>query len=161
MLRLSFGWENSFNQDLQKLLSIRIFKKFTVSEIISKTWKLLSKVQIEKLEEDIFKFSFGCREDRDYIFKSRPWSLNGSHLILKEWPADKALSRLNFQYTTLTIQVHVLPPVFIHEGTARMVENKVGRVHNETINRRCVVANHYLRFRVEIAMDNPLPAGYF
>lgn len=34
-------------------------------------------------------------------------------------------------------------------------------VYEETINRRCIVANRYLRFKVEISIKSPLPAGFF
>lgn len=146
---------------LGKILSSRNFCRFTITEIIGKTWKLKSRVHIEKINENFFKFLFGCKEDRDTIFQGRPWSLNGAHLILKDWPADKALEEITFETTSFFIQIHGLPPAYLHEKTANMMGNKIGKIHKETINRKCVVAQRYIRFRVDISVENPLPAGFF
>lgn len=73
---------------LGRVLSTRNFRRYTISEIIAKTRKLKRKVGIEKIEENVFKFSFGDKEEKEKIFSHRPWSLNGAHLILKEWPVE-------------------------------------------------------------------------
>lgn len=91
----------------------------------------------------------------------RPWSLNGAHLILKEWPSELSLSEIDFETSTFYMQIHGLPPMYLHDGTARMIGGKVGFIHPSLINRRCVVAHRFLRFRVEIAIKKPLPAGFF
>lgn len=72
-----------------KIISIRNFKRFTILEFTQKTWKLGNQLKIEKIEENFFKFTFGEKKDRDYIYRNRPWSLNGSLLVLKEWPKDR------------------------------------------------------------------------
>lgn len=95
------------------------------------------------------------------MFRSRPWCLNDAHLILKEWPNDMAISEVTFETSTFFIQVHGLPPAYLHEGTARMIGNKDGLLNTSSINRKCVVANIFLRFRVEIKVLNPLPVVYF
>lgn len=69
---------------LGKIITTRTFKRFTITEIVQKTWKTKLKINIEKIEDNIFKFTFGNKEDKDRIYKGRPWSLNGAHLILKE-----------------------------------------------------------------------------
>lgn len=132
---------------LGKILSSRSFRRFTISEIIAKTWKLKTRVQIEKLKDNVFKFQFGCKEDMDSIYKGRQWSLNGAHLILKEWLNDKALEEVTFETTSFHIQIHGLPPLYLHEGTTTMMGNKIGMIHQDSINRRSLVAQRYLRFR--------------
>lgn len=144
-----------------KIMNTRIFRRYTITEIISKTWRLKHKVNIEKLWENIFKFDFGSREDRNAIFRARPWSINGALFVLKEWPEELTLQQISFLTTTFVLQIHGLPPVFLHEGTAKMVGNTIGKVHEETINRRSIVAQRYLRFRVDISTAEPLPAGFF
>lgn len=109
----------------------------------------------------MFKFKFGVKEYKDNVFRSRPWCLNGAHLVLKEWPNDQSISEITFETSTFFIQIHGLPPAFLHEATSQMIGNRVGTIHPSSINRRCVVANKYLRFRVEINVSNPLPVGYF
>lgn len=119
------------------------------------------KTNIEKLDKNVFKFTFGDKEDKDSIFKGRPWSLNGAHLILKEWASNKSLKEVSFHYSTFNIQIHGLPPMLIHEGMARKVEETVGKVHPESINKKCIVANRFLRVKLDILVQEPLPAGFF
>lgn len=116
---------------------------------------------MEKIEDNIFKFIFGSREDREAIFTGRPWSMNGIHLILKAWPVDRALKEISFDWSTFYMKIHDLPPMFIHEETARRVGRIVGIVHSEFITRKSVVALWFLRFRVDLKVDDPLLVGFF
>lgn len=71
---------------LGKLLTTKSFKRFTITKVISKNWKAKSRVQIEKIDNTIFKFLFCSTEDKYYIYEKSPWSINEAHWILKLWP---------------------------------------------------------------------------
>lgn len=146
---------------LGKILTTRSFRRFTITEIAQKTWKTLLRSIVEKTDENLFKFTFGIREDRDHIFKGRPWLFNGAHLILKESTMDRGLKEISFQYSTFTLQIHGLPPFYMHEGSARKIGELVGIVHSESINKRSVTANRFLKLRVDINVEEPIPAGFF
>lgn len=96
-----------------KILTARSFRRFTISEIIQKTWRLQERVQIDKIKENVFKFCFRNKRDKDFIFRSKPWSLNGAHLVLKEWPKNKVIMKITLDSTTFHIQVHGIPPYFL------------------------------------------------
>lgn len=123
-----------------KILATRSFRRFTLTEIIQKTWRIKSRVQVEKIDKNIFKFCFGNREDSESIFKGRPWSMNGAHLILKIWPADRALKEISFDWSTFYFQTHVLHPKLIHEKIAKKVGKTMGLVHPKSLTKKCVVA---------------------
>ncbi|KAF3443799.1 hypothetical protein FNV43_RR13489 [Rhamnella rubrinervis] len=59
-----------------KLLSTRIFKRFTLLDIIKQFWRLKGKVQIEKVSDNIFKFSFIDKSKRDNVFERRPYMID-------------------------------------------------------------------------------------
>lgn len=100
---------------LGKVLATRGIQRFTIKEIITKTWRLKAKVRIEKLGENFFKFSFTNRKDIEMVFRNRHWCLNGAHLILKEWPDDKALNEISFNtFTFFPLGARVAPNV--HES---------------------------------------------
>lgn len=111
--------------------------------------------------ENIFKFIFGTQGDRDRIYRNRLWSFDGAHLMLKPWPKDQVVKDIPFDTTTLWIQIYGLPLAMIHEGTVERIGNRIGTVHRETINRKCVVVHSYLQFRVDIPVTNPIPANFF
>lgn len=118
-------------------------------------------ITVEKLEENTFKFIVGTKEERDRIYNGRSWSLNGVNLILKIWDADQALDEISFRISTFILQIHGLPPVFIHQGTAEKIGNRVGLVHKNNINKKCIVANRFLRVKVDMEVIQPIPAGFF
>lgn len=146
---------------LGKLLTSRVIRKFAVAEIISKTWGMKAKVQIEKLEDNTFKFMFITLQENDRIFRGQPWSFNGIHMVLKKWPGNVAIQQVSFQTTTFVMQIHGLPPIFMHSGTAEKIGNAVGVVHAEFLSRKCVVAQRFLRIKLDIPIVFPLPAGFF
>lgn len=93
---------------LGKILATRVFRRFTISEITLKTCRLKTKTQIDKISYNVFKFTFGSKEEKDEIFRERPWSLKGAHLILKEWLANLSLKEVLSETSTFMIQVHGL-----------------------------------------------------
>lgn len=42
---------------LGKVLATRSFTRFTIIEIVHKTWRSKTKIRIEKLDENVFKFT--------------------------------------------------------------------------------------------------------
>lgn len=99
-------------------------------------WRLEAKVYIEKIEENIFKFNFGNHKDKEKIYQIRPWTVNGALLILKEWDAHEALKDIFFHTSIFILQIHGLPPVFLHEGTAEQIGNQIGEVYEQTMNQK-------------------------
>lgn len=65
-----------------------------------------------------------------------------------------------FNSTTFHVQIHNLPPIFLHEGTVEGIGRLVGEIHKESI-RRCVIGHRYIRIRVDIALDALIPASFF
>lgn len=74
---------------------------------------------------------------------------------------EKSLREISFDTSTFYVQVHGFPPVYLHEKSATSIGNKICEVHHNTINRRCIVVQRYLRFRVDILIKSPIPAWYF
>ncbi|KAF3450405.1 hypothetical protein FNV43_RR06486 [Rhamnella rubrinervis] len=146
---------------LFQFLSSKNFRRFPLKELIPKVWKLKSEVKIEKLGENIFKFTFDNKRDKDYIFGQRPWSFDGSHLILKERSEYLSLQEVDFTTTTFYFQIHGLPPAYLHQDAAFQIGDQIGTVILSSVTPRCVVANRFMRIRVDIAIRNPIPVGYF
>lgn len=110
-----------YHYSIGKILATRLFQRYTISEIVKKTWRLQAKVQIDKIAENVFQFIFENKKDQDFVFRSRPWSLNGFLLILKEWSLNRAITIIHFDSATFHVQIHGLPPMFLHEETAKSI----------------------------------------
>ncbi|KAF3452124.1 hypothetical protein FNV43_RR08221 [Rhamnella rubrinervis] len=46
------------------------------------------------------------------------------------------------------------------KDTTFQIEDRVGSVHLSSITPKCVIANRFLRFIVDLCVEKPLPAGY-
>ncbi|KAF3457743.1 hypothetical protein FNV43_RR02402 [Rhamnella rubrinervis] len=101
------------------------------------------------------------KEDKERIFERRPWSMDSTHLILKEWSTEENLQDIEFNTSTFYIQVHGLPPKFIHQGVALKIGHQIGGLHALSVNCRSVVAHRFLRFRLDIKVADLIPAGFF
>lgn len=55
-----------------KIILTWTFRRFTLTEITQKMWKLGSGLDIEKIEENLFKFVFRNKQDKDQIFINKP-----------------------------------------------------------------------------------------
>lgn len=86
--------------------------------------------------------------------------MDGSLLILKEWPPNVGLFDIQFSTITFFFQVHGLPPNLINQANAQKIGDQLGNLHLPSLN-RSVVAGKYLCFRVDIPVKQALPAGYF
>lgn len=154
------GLETGFIEKvlLGRMMSSRPFKRFTLVEIIKHIWKTKEKVTVEKISENIFKFTFESGVDRDFVYHNRPWTLNGAHLVLKLWHEDERLEEISFDKATFFIQVHGLPPKQLVESNAKKIGSMLGELVD--FDGHMVVAQRYLRFRVNIPITEPLPAGF-
>lgn len=109
----------------------------------------------------MFKFYFGNKKDRDGIFHGRSWSLNGALLILKEWSEEEATGSIQFDTTTFHVQIHGLPPKYLHQNSTEKISNQIDILHQESIIKRCVVGHRFICIRVDIDTEAPIPAGFF
>lgn len=55
-----------------KLLTTRRFNKSIVASITKGAWPIKRKVNVQAIAENIFKFNFELKEDRDLVFDKRP-----------------------------------------------------------------------------------------
>ncbi|KAF3436922.1 hypothetical protein FNV43_RR19675 [Rhamnella rubrinervis] len=115
-------------------LATRNFRRFLLKDMVQKVWKLKSRVHIDNVGDNIFKFSFENKEDKDRIFKQRSWSFDGAHLILKEWSEYMGLQEVDFNFTTFHIQVHGLSRIFLPQDMTFQIGDRVGIVIISSFN---------------------------
>lgn len=54
---------------LGKIISVRLFRKKDLVQIINNIWRTKDRVHVERLTDFLFKFCFSMKEDRDMIFE--------------------------------------------------------------------------------------------
>lgn len=142
------------------MTSTRLFNRLELVQIINNVWQTKDKVKVERLNESLFKFCFTTKEDRDRIYSKRLWSFNGAHLNLKLWNPNLHFERVSFERSTFFLQIHGLPPNLLNKDNARLIGFKVRIVHEDIISRKLVINQCYLRFRVNIPLNEAILTGF-
>lgn len=81
-------------------------------------------------------------------------------MVLKEWKTNISWRAVKFDTIDLFLQIHCLPPNLMNLPNARKIGRMLGQVHKESLTPRLVVGSKYVRFRVEIRINKPFPAGF-
>lgn len=156
------GAKNVSNVSLVgKICSNKCMSKNVVFMILRTVWFTKEAIKVKKLENNVFLFSFKNETDRNRIWRRRPWSVNGSHLILREWSPDLALSNINFNLSSFWVQVHGLPMRFmIKENDVRIGGLFSQVLQCESATRTNIVGLKYIKMQVEIDVTKPIPSGF-
>ncbi|KAF3450020.1 hypothetical protein FNV43_RR06099 [Rhamnella rubrinervis] len=82
--------------------------------------------------------------------------------IVKAPPSNRLKANIDVPFkdesSVFVLSMDFLPN-FYTRGDLRIGE-ELGGVHRSTINAKSVVSHRFLRFRIEIKVENPLPAGF-
>lgn len=71
------------------------------------------------------------------------------------------MNEISFNISTFTLQIHGLPPMLLYEGMTKKIGGEVGLVHKSYINRQCIVAQRYLRVKIDMEVNLSLLPGFF
>ncbi|EXB69691.1 hypothetical protein L484_002146 [Morus notabilis] len=106
---------------------------------------------------------FDKDEECSRIFDRRPCNVQGACLMLKQWPETGRWEDAGFSTTTFWVQAHGLPVFYNSEDNTTRVAMKVGIKGTEFQIWKFPKGAHrrFMRFRVEVYGQEPLPGGYF
>ncbi len=145
-----------------KIISSRYFLQFVVQEIAEKAWKTSHPIQVSKIDENIFLFSFGHEVDRQLAFNQRPWTIKGAHLVLKPCAPELSCHELDFTKSTFWVQIHGLPMLWKTKDNIDKIGQKIGYVLDiDLISEPFIQWRKFVRVRVELDTTKPLKKGLF
>ncbi|XP_060673331.1 uncharacterized protein LOC132803803 [Ziziphus jujuba] len=145
-----------------KVLSPKIVKKNIVQSIIRHVWFTDEEVRVDHLHPNVFLFCLKSVLDRNRIWRKRPWSINGAHLVLREWRPDSSFEEINFHLSTFWIQIHGLPLQYMTRENALKIRGLFPTVLQcEYTSRTNIIGMKYMRLQVEVDTSKPLLKGFF
>ncbi|KAJ4851294.1 hypothetical protein Tsubulata_001165 [Turnera subulata] len=132
----------------------------TVNSIVQKVWSPRKALHVKEVNSNTFLFSFEEARDRLKALRGGPWSLNGNHLVLKEWPVGLALDDINFSSSDFWVHVHGLLPEQLEESNAQCIAECVGIFLEMDLSVDSGVChNDVMRIKVRLDTQKPLMPG--
>ncbi|KAF2300934.1 hypothetical protein GH714_018432 [Hevea brasiliensis] len=120
------GFHVTDNKLVAWIIGTRKYSPWVLKSTMSKIWKLISDVQVQRGPEGSFIFIFEDVKERDEVLEEEPWLLDNNLLILKKWPPDKSFQALDFSTTGFWLQVHSLPPSNWNQQNAQKIGQLFG-----------------------------------
>ena len=127
-----------------------------------KAWKPVFPMEVKRLSKEVFTFIFHHEIDLHKVYSRRPWSIRGSHLVLKRWSPKLTWQEVDFSTSSIWVQVHGLPPLWRTEDNLKRIGSRVGSVLEVDLTGESGGAwSKFIRLRVEVDIANPLSPGVF
>ncbi|KAK2986148.1 hypothetical protein RJ640_026472 [Escallonia rubra] len=129
--------------------------------ILSKAWNPSKGMKIQQIHVNMFSISFKHEWDRKRILESRPWSIMGSHLVVRDWPTNLPIEDISFDSSPFWIRIFGLPPNQMTKNNSGKIGSKIGKVLDIDFTTDGKISwNKYLRIQVEINITQPLHSGF-
>ena len=145
-----------------KICSPRNFFSLVVRDIVTKAWNPSHAVHVQKVDRNVFVFSFEHETDMHLAFNRRPWTLRGAHLILKQWNPLLTWQEMEFNTSCFWVQVHGLPAFWQCKENLTKIGNLLGETREVDLSGDPKFHCHrFVRVRVELTITNPLSPGFF
>lgn len=145
-----------------RIMLKKVILKHIVQAIIRRVWFTNEAVKVELLHLNTFLFCFQSTADQHQIWRKRPWSIDGAHLVLREWRPDLAFHQINFSLSTFWIQIHGLPPQFMTKENAIRIGSLFHEVlQSEHKSRTNIIGLQYICIQVEVDIFKPLLTSFF
>ncbi|KAK3037272.1 hypothetical protein RJ639_029684 [Escallonia herrerae] len=146
---------------LANIVSFKRMNVNTVQSILSKAWHPSKGMKIRNLEENLFCINFNHEWDRKRILDSRPWSISGSHMVVRDWPPDLTLKEIDFNLSPFWVRICGLPPNQMTKLNAEKIAKKVGVLKEIDFTENGKISwLKFLWLRVEIDIRKPLFTGF-
>lgn len=134
-----------------KICSDKSICKNVVVMIMRRVWFTEEQIKIEQLGRNVFLFSFKNEHDRNIVWRRQPWTVNGAHLLHREWNPDLNLAEIDFSLSFFWVQIHGLPMRFMTKENAMKIGGLFAKVLQcESATRTNIVGLRYIRMQVEL-----------
>lgn len=147
---------------IRKIISSKSIGLSIVRDVVLKAWKPMFPLEVSQMENNLFLFRFQHEADANKVFHRRPWSIKGGHLILKRWDPKLSWREIEFNSSTIWVQIHGLPSLWQFEENLRNIGAKIGNVVElDVTGEGGGEWRRYSRIRIEVDYTKPLLPGVF
>ncbi|KAF7128084.1 hypothetical protein RHSIM_Rhsim11G0021600 [Rhododendron simsii] len=145
-----------------KILNPKPLNSQAITNCFSVAWKTRGSFSVTPWNNNIFLFRFEDPEDRSKVLQNRPWSFMNSLMVLQ--PLVNGMTILDHVFSTCPfwVQIHGLPVGKMNRANAEIIGRRFQRLLAlEGSSDGILLDRSFLRVRVEIDLNNPLPKGFW
>ena len=113
---------------LGKLITYKEVGLTIITNVVNRTQRPAFQVQVTRLDNKLFMFSFQHEANMANTFRRRPWSIRGGHLVLKHWNPSLMWHEIPFSTSTFQVQVHDLLELWRSPINLRKLGEKARKV---------------------------------
>ncbi|KAH7855888.1 hypothetical protein Vadar_030133 [Vaccinium darrowii] len=146
-----------------KVLNPKPLNLGTITNIINSAWKTRVPVGITPWSNtNTFLFKFGSVEDKIAILMEGPWLIMNNLLVLKALEDGMVVSEIDFSSCPIWVQIHGLPVDKMLRQNVEIIGKRFGKLLAiEATEGGLLINRSFLRIRVEINTNLPLPKGFW
>ncbi|KAH7842957.1 hypothetical protein Vadar_011057 [Vaccinium darrowii] len=145
-----------------KVLSPKTINVVVITNIIKNAWRTKAPVNVTSWMNNTFLFRFDDEDDKNSILKDNPWLVMNCLLVLKGLVDGVVVSKMDFSLCPFWVQIHGLPVEKMSRVNAEIIGRRFRRLLAiEASSGDILVDRSFLRVRVEINADQPLPKGFW
>ncbi|KAF4375818.1 hypothetical protein F8388_014540 [Cannabis sativa] len=137
-----------------KVIGPRPANKEGIEKAMNGVWKIHHRFQVEELSsKNVFRFFFGCREDRQGVYGGGPWTIDKQLICFVKPMGLGKISKMNFDFTSFWISINNVPLACMTELFAREWGERIRKLEDIKI------VNGTMKVRVRINITEPLKRG--
>ncbi|KAH7858161.1 hypothetical protein Vadar_020707 [Vaccinium darrowii] len=145
-----------------KVFQGKNLKASVLYDILKVAWRTRAPFYVDDWNNNVFLFRFENEEDRRNIVLEGPWSVTNNLLVLIPLVDGMVVSELNFNICPFWVQIHGLPVEKLNRANAEFIGKRMGKLKAlEAAPDGFCLARGFLRIRVDINIEQPLPRGFW
>ncbi|KAH7851165.1 hypothetical protein Vadar_007998 [Vaccinium darrowii] len=141
-----------------KIIHHKTLNTLAVANILRSAWKTRSEFSIVPWTNNVFLFRFEDEEDKKQVLADGPWSVMNNTLVLHLLEKGDMVANVDFIICHFWVQVHGLPLYKMTKANAETIGRRFNNLLAVKVTNEGLLLNRsFLRIKVEISLDSPLP----
>ncbi|XP_040990949.1 uncharacterized protein LOC121238174 [Juglans microcarpa x Juglans regia] len=144
-----------------RVIADKKINKEAFKNTMLKVWKACAGTKIIEVGDNLYVFEFQTKGDLNRIWGGQPWLFDTNLVCLKNFDGVTPPSELNFNSTTMWVQLHNLPLGYMNKEIGGRIGSTIGRVIEVEADFDGNCWGKWIRVQIEMDLMKPLIRGKF
>ena len=140
-----------------KFFTKRALNMDAIASTFQPLWRSKNGFKVKNMGNHIVLFIFDNKREVETIIENKPWSFDKHLMVLQRYDKDTPFEELQFNYTSVWVQVHDISIRFMNQKVAARICNQVGTVIKKQEAEG--EGGSFMRVRIRVDITIPLSRG--